>query len=225
MGMDDPAGKTITLWGVEGTIIGVVEDFQMTSMYDPTEPVIMRLRPGQTWEIFVRLSAAQTSEALAGFEKLYKKYNPEYPFEYRFMDAEFEDAYRSEIVIGTLSNVFAFVAILIACLGLFGLASFTAEQRTREIGIRKVLGTSIPNVVGLLSKEFMYLVGGAFILAAPVAYFMMNDWLDGFAFHTTLGVGVLAVAGVSALAIAWITVGYQAVRAAAVNPVMSLRSE
>ena len=188
-------------------------------------PVIFRLRPENTSILFVRIAAGQTSEALAGFEQIYKKFNPEYPFEYRFLDDQFEDAYRSEIVIGGLANVFAFVAILIACLGLFGLASFTAEQRTREIGIRKVLGASVSSVVALLSREFLMLVGGAFLVAAPIAYYVMNGWLDEFTFHTELGVGVLATAGASAILIAWMTVSYQAIRAAAANPVTSLRSE
>ncbi|MCH8247877.1 MAG: ABC transporter permease [Bacteroidetes bacterium] len=225
MGMENPVGEPISFWGREGTIVGVMEDFHMSSLYRPIMPVIFRLRPANTSILFVRIASGQTSEALAGFERIYKKFNPEYPFEYRFLDDQFEDAYRSEIVIGALANVFAFVAILIACLGLFGLASFTAEQRTREIGIRKVLGASVSSVVALLSREFLILVGGAFLVAAPIAYFVMNGWLNEFTFHTELGVGVLATAGASAILIAWMTVSYQAIRAAAANPVTSLRSD
>lgn len=225
MDMTDPVGQQISFWGREGTIVGVMEDFHMSSLYRPIMPVIFRLRPENTDILFVRIASGRTSEALATFEQLYKKFNPEYPFEYRFMDEQFEDAYRSEIVIGALANVFAFVAILIACLGLFGLASFTAEQRTREIGIRKVMGASVASVVVLLSREFLVLVGAAFLLAAPIAYIVMNRWLDDFAFHTELGVGILAATGVSVVLIALATVSYQAIRAAAANPVNSLRSE
>ena len=225
MGMDDPVGQQISFWGREGTIVGVMEDFHMTSMYRPITPVIFRLRPEDSGIVFVRVASSQTSEALAGFEKVFKTFNPEFPFDYEFLDANFEAAYTSEVVMGKLANLFAFVAIFIACLGLFGLASFTAEQRTREIGIRKVLGASVPNVVILLSREFIMLVGGAFILAAPFAYIMMNRWLDEFAFHTELGIGILAGAGISAIAIAWLTVSYQAIKTAVAAPVKSLRAD
>ena len=158
-------------------------------------------------------------------ERVFKAFNPEYPFEYRFMDEQFEDTYRSEIVIGTLANFFAFVAMLIACLGLFGLASFTAERRTKEIGIRKVMGASVSNIVVLLSRDFLLLVLGAFAVAAPISYFVMNDWLNDFAFHTDLGIGVLALAGIASVLIAGLTVSWQSIRAATANPVSSLRSE
>jgi len=225
MGMDDPVGRQISFWEVPGTIIGVMDDFHMGSMYNPIRPVIFRLRPEQTNAVYLRIDGARTREALAGLEELYARFNPEYPLNVRFMDEEFEESYRSEVVLGTLANVFAFVAIFIACLGLFGLASYTAEQRTKEIGIRKVLGASVPHVVGLMSREFLILVGAAFLLGAPVAYYAMNSWLSEFEYHTQLGVGVLIGAGILTLAIAWLTVGYQSVRAAVANPVDSLRSE
>lgn len=225
MGMEDPVGQQITMWGAEGTIVGMVKDFHMTSLYNPIEPVIFRLRPDQTWMLFVRVAGGETTEALAGLERVYKKFNPEYPFTYRFMDEQFEETYRSETVIGSLANFFAIVAIFIACLGLFGLASFTAEQRKKEIGIRKVLGASVPSVVALLSRDFLILVGGAFLIAATISYYLMNDWLSEFTFHTELGLGTLALAGVLALLIAGLTVSYQSIRAAVANPAVSLRSE
>ena len=175
--------------------------------------------------LFVRIAAGQTSDGLAGIERVYSKFNPEYPFTYRFMDEEFEETYQSEIVIGTLANYFAILAVFIACLGLYGLASFTAEQRTKEIGIRKVLGASVPNVVMHLSGEFILLVLGAFAVAAPIAHVVMNDWLGEFSFHVDFGVGILAIAGTAAVSIAWLTVSYQSFRAATANPVVSLRSE
>jgi len=225
MGMQDPVGQTIDFWGREGTIVGVMEDFNMGSMYRPIMPVIFRLRPEDTNILFVRIATDQTTDALAGLEKIYKTHNPEFPFEYQFMDDEFEAAYRTEAVMGSLANVFAFVAMFIACLGLFGLASFTAEQRTREIGIRKVLGASVPSVVALLSREFLLLVAAAFTMAAPIAYFMMDNWLNEFEFHTDLGLDVLLGAGLSALLIAGLTVSYQAIRTAVANPVHALKSD
>lgn len=225
MAMADPLGQTIQFKEQEGTIVGVMEDFHMSSMYRPITPVIFRLEPENTNILFVRLAGNQTKEALAGFEAVYKRFNPEYPFKVRFMDEEFERAYQSEIILGSLSNIFAFVAILIACLGLFGLASFTAEQRTREIGIRKVLGASVPRVVALLSREFLVLVGGAFLIAAPIAYVVMNNWLNEFEYHTELGAGVLVASGAAALIIAWLTVSYQAIKTAVANPVNALKAE
>jgi len=225
MGMEDPIGQRLTLWGDEGTIVGIMKDFHMRSLYRPIDPVIFRLNHESAQIMFVRLASNQTTEGIASLERVFKAFNPEFPFEYRFMDEEFEDTYRSEIVIGTLANFFAFVGVLIACLGLFGLASFTAEQRTKEIGIRKVMGASVSNVVGLLSREFLLLVLLAFAMAAPISYFVMNDWLNDFAFHTNLGVGVLAVAGIASILIAGLTVSWQAIRAATANPVVSLRSE
>lgn len=225
MGMDDPVGQRLTLWGDEGLIVGVVKDFHMRSLYGPIEPVIFRLAPESTWMLFVRLGAGQTEQGLASLERVYNKFNPEYPLTYRFLDDEYEQTYRSEIVIGTLANIFAIFAVVIACLGLFGLASFTAEQRRKEIGIRKVMGASVPGIVMLLSREFIVLVVGAYAVAAPIAYYVMTDWLQEFAFHTEISIGILAGAGILAVVIAWLTVSYQSVRAASANPVVSLRAE
>ncbi|HUF09273.1 MAG TPA: FtsX-like permease family protein [Rhodothermales bacterium] len=225
MGMDDPVGQALTLWGTEGEIVGVMKDFNMTTLYRPIEPVILRFDPDRTDILYVRIAAHQTGDALAGLEHVYSKFNPEYPFEYRFLDEEFEDNYRSEIVIGSLANFFAFVALLIACLGLFGLASFTAEQRTKEIGVRKVLGASVASVVTLLSKEFLLLVGAAFVVAAPLSYYLMSDWLSEFEYHADFGTGILLAAGLGAMIVAWLTVSYQSMKVATANPVVALRSE
>ncbi len=225
MGMDNPVGQRLTLWGREGSIIGVVKDFHMQSLYRPIEPVIMRLSPQRTWIVYVRIEAGQTREALAALETVHNKFNPEYPFNCRFLDDEFEQTYRSETVIGTLANIFAVLAILIACLGLLGLASFTAEQRVKEIAIRKVLGASVLKIVMMLSREFILLVVGAYAFAAPIAYYLMSKWLEDFAFHTEISIGILASAGILSVLIAWLNVGYQSIRAGMANPVVSLRSE
>jgi putative ABC transport system permease protein len=225
MGMKDPVGQRLAFWSREGQIIGVVKDFHMTSLYAPIEPTIIRLAPNDTWRLFVRTQAGQTEAALASLEAVYKKFNPAYPFAYEFLDASFEQTYRSEMVIGTLARTFAVLAVFIACMGLFGLASFTAEQRTKEVGIRKVMGASVANLVVLLSRDFIVLVLIAFVLTAPVAYYVAVAWLGNFAYHVALDAQVFAVAGVAALLIAWLTVGYQSVRAAVANPVRALRTE
>ena len=225
MGMDKPIGKRLTLWDREGIIVGVVKDFHTTSLYNPIQPVIMRLSPGGASIMFVRLRAGREAEAVNAIERNYKAFNPEYPLNYRFMDDEFEETYRSETVIATLSNYFAILTILIACFGLFGLAAFMAEQRRKEIGIRKVLGASASSVVFLFSKEFVLLVAWAFMIAAPISFFLMTEWLNGFAYHTDFGVLTLLGAGIISVLIAWLTVSFQSIRAATVNPVVAIRSE
>lgn len=225
MSMDNPVGQQIRFWGVEGTIVGVMKDFHLNSMYRAIEPTILRLRPEDTGIIMMRIAGSRTSEALEEFGELYAEFNPEYPLNVRFMDEEFEESYQTEIMIGSLANVFAAIAIFIACLGLFGLASFTAEQRTREIGIRKVLGASVPSVVTLLSREFLVLVLIAFVIGAPIAWSVMNGWLDMFAYRTEIGFGVIVVTAIVTLAIAGLTVSYQAIRSAMANPVNAIRSE
>ncbi|MEE2993051.1 MAG: FtsX-like permease family protein [Gemmatimonadota bacterium] len=225
MGMEDPAGQPLTVWDEKGVIIGRVKDFHMQSLYSPIEPVIIRLAPASTGILFIRIATGQTEQALTVLEAVYKKFNPEYPFTFRFLADEYEQTYRSETVIGTLANLSAILTILIACLGLFGLASFTAEQRRKEIGIRKVLGASITKIVMLLSREFILLVVAAYVVSAPIAYYVMSDWLTGFTFHTEISIGILAGAGIGSVLTAWLTVSYQAIRAATTNPVKSLQSE
>ena len=225
MGMDDPIGQRLAVWGEEGHVIGMVKDFHMRSLYREIEPVIMRLDPASTSILFVRITAGYTRQSLADLESVYKEFNPQYPFNCRFMDDEFEQTYRSETVISSLANIFTVLAILIACLGLLGLASFTAEQRTKEISIRKVLGSSILNIIMLLSKEFILLVIAAYVAALPIAFYIISNWLEDFAFHTTISVGTLIGAGVLSVLIAWLNVSYQSIRAARTNPVKSLRAE
>lgn len=225
MGMDDPLGQTVTMWGDKGTIIGVVRDFNMQSLYGGIDPVVFRLDPDNSWYAFIRIAAGRTTEGLASLEQVYNRFNPAYPLDYRFMDDQYRHMYRSESVIGTLANWFAVLAVVIACLGLFGLASFTAEQRTKEIGIRKTMGASAASVVLLLSREYVTLVAGAFLLAAPVAWLAMSRWLDAFAFHVDFGVGILALSGFLAVAIAALTVSQQSLRAAGTDPAVALRTE
>ncbi|MEP0547445.1 MAG: ABC transporter permease [Rhodothermales bacterium] len=225
MGMENPLGQDLALWGREGQIVGVVKDFHIRSLYAPIEPTILRLEPEYSDFLYVRTAAGETAAALASLEAVYARFNPGYPFETTFLDEEYERMYQGELVVGTLANFFAGVAISIACLGLFGLAAYTAERRRKEIGVRKVLGASVGGVVTLLSRDFVRLVLIGFALAAPLAWWLMNRWLDGFAYRVDLGAGVFLVAGAAALVIALAAVSGQALRAATADPVESLRYE
>lgn len=176
--------------------------------------------------IIIKLSAQErTNDALAKVESIFKKYNPSGSFDYSFVNLEYGKKFSEVERIGKIASFFATLAILISCLGLFGMASFVAEQRTKEIGVRKVLGASVLNVWGLLSKEFIVLVFIAFIIASPVAYYYMHGWLQGYEYRTDLSWWIFAVAGLGAFALTLITVSFQAIKAALANPVKSLRSE
>ena len=225
MGMEDPVGQQLTLWEQEGPIIGLVDDFHSRSLYTAINPVIIRFAPRNARNLFIRMEAGKTAEALAGLETVHEQFNPGYPFAYRSLEAGYEQLYRSETVLGTLANVFAGIAVFISCLGLFGLAAFTAEQRTKEIGVRKVLGASVPSIVVLLSREFTRLVLIAFVVAAPLAYLVMHRWLNDFAYRIDIPWMFFLIAGLLAIVIAWLTVGYQSIKVARTDPVKTLRYE
>jgi hypothetical protein len=226
IGYKDPIGKPLW-WGKrEGKIIGIVKDFHFASMHQAIEPIIIALDDKRQWgTMLVRIEKGKTSEALAGLEKIYKTLNPKFPFTYRFSDLEFEKLYKSEQLVSRLANYFAFLAIFISCLGLFGLTIFTAEQRIKEIGVRKVLGATVPNIFSLLSSNFLKPVVIAMFLAFPVAWYMMNNWLQDFAYKIDIEWWMFAIAGLLTIAIALLTVSYQSIRAALSNPVKSLRTE
>lgn len=227
IGFKDPIGKPITFWGNKGTIIGVLKDFHFNSLHEPIRPMVLRL-VGNQWGasyILARINAGQTKEGLAGLEKLCKELNPKFPFTYKFSDEEYAKLYRSEQMVDQFANYFAVLAIFISCLGLLGLVTFTAEQRTKEFGIRKVLGASPVAVFKLLSKEFLVLVTIAILVASPVAWFFMQNWLLDYAYKIDMSWWMFVVAGIAALLIALITVSFQSVRAALANPITSLRSE
>jgi ABC-type antimicrobial peptide transport system permease subunit len=226
IGYKDPIGKPLTMWGMKGTIVGVLKDFHFASLHDPIKPIIFRNGENSTWgNILVRTEAGKTKEAIASLEKICKDLNPKFPFTYSFSDEEYQKLYKSEKIVGKLSSYFAFLGIFISCLGLLGLAMFTAEQRTKEIGIRKVLGASIASLFTLLSREFILLVVIAMAIATPLAWWAMHNWLQGFAYKVPIEIWVFAVAGVLAILIALITVSFQAIKAAVANPVKSLRTE
>ena len=225
MGLQDPIGRRFSVMGTNGQIVGVVKDFDTESIRAEVKPLVMYSLPEYNTIVHVKTTGKKTTQAIAAAERLWKQYNPEYPLEYTFVDEAYDRLYRSEERIGALFRFFAGVAIVISCLGLFGLATFTAEQRTKEIGIRKVLGASVTSIVALLSKDFLKLVLIAIIVATPIAWYAMNEWLADFAYKIDISWWVFALAGWLALGIALLTVSFQAVKAALMNPVKSLRSE
>ncbi|MFZ2904867.1 MAG: ABC transporter permease [Cyclobacteriaceae bacterium] len=226
MGLKDPVGKRVKLWDeYDLEIIGVVKDFHFQSLHEEVKPLFFVLNQQNTWNVMIRLEGGKEKETLDALGKLYTSFNPGFAFEYSFQDAEYARQYAAEQRVASLSSYFALFAILISCLGLFGLAAFTAERRLKEIGIRKALGSSSSNIVMLLSGDFTKMVVVSIALALPFSYYMLNQWLDRFAFHVELTAWYFVIAGVLALFIAWITVASQAIRAARVNPVKCLRSE
>jgi putative ABC transport system permease protein len=226
MNMKDPIGKVVNLWGDKNLeIIGVVKDFHFQSLHDVVNPLFFILNPKNTWTLMIRLEGGKEKETLANLTKFYTAYNPGFTFEYQFQDQEYARQYAAEQRVATLSGYFASMAILISCLGLFGLAAFTAERRLKEIGIRKALGSSSTKIVLLLSGDFTKMVLLSILLGLPVSYWLLSQWLERFAFHIDLGVGYFVIAGSIALLIAWLTVASQAIKAASVNPVNCLRTE
>jgi len=226
IGFQHPIGQTVTWGNHQGKVIGVLKDFHFNSMHEAIEPLIMRLDENWNWgTILVRIRAGRTKEAIADLQKICKELNPKFPFTYQFSDLEYAKLYTSERVVSRLANIFAFLAIFISCLGLFGLATFTAEQRTKEIGVRKVLGASVSNIVALLSTNFLKPIAIAFLIAFPAAWYAMNDWLQHYAYKIDLEWWMFVLAGLLTVCIALITVGYQSIKASIANPVKSLRTE
>ncbi|HTD94425.1 MAG TPA: ABC transporter permease, partial [Chitinophagaceae bacterium] len=209
------------------TVVGVINDFHTYSLQHKVEPLVMIMPPSDPSKdnLYVRIARGKTTEAIAFLDKVYRQFDSKSPIEYHFLDKNFAKQYSAEEKQGQIALVFTILAVLIACLGLFGLATFTAAQRTKEIGIRKVLGASVHSIVGILSKEFIKLVLIASVIAFPIAWWTMNRWLDDFAYKAPIGAWVFLVAGLLALCIAVITVSFQAIRAALANAVKSLRAE
>lgn len=225
MHLKNPVGQQISLWGKQGMVIGLMKNFHLQSLHRTIEPLIVYFESQPRGNAVIKLQVGKTQRALAVLQNAYKDANPTYPFLYEFADDAYRQQYKSETVIGKLITYFALLAILISCLGLFGLATYTAEQRTKEIGVRKVLGASVASIVALLSKDFLKLVLIAIIIASPIAWYAMNEWLADFAYKIDISWWVFALAGGLAVGIALLTVSFQSVKAALMNPVKSLRSE
>jgi ABC-type antimicrobial peptide transport system permease subunit len=225
MGLKEAVGTKIKLWGQEKTILGVMKDFHTASIHQPISPLIFNCEPNNVSMAMVRIEAGSERKTIDNLTAFYSKENPEYALNLQFLDETFHAQYLTEERTLTLARYFAYLTILISCLGLFGLAAFETERRTKEIGIRKVLGANTKGLVALLSKDFLKLVAIAIVLASPVAYYLMNKWLGDFAYRISIGWWVFVLAGVLALLIALLTVSFQAIRAAISNPVKSLRTE
>ena len=226
MGLENPVGKIIRLWDkYDLEILGVVKDFHFQSLHSEVNPLFFRLNPRNTWNIMIRLEAGKEKETLAALEKFYRDFNPGFSFEYQFQDEEYSKQYAAEQRVATLSFYFATMAILISCLGLFGLAAFTAERRTKEIGVRKALGSSSTDIVLLLSGDFTKMVLISIVVGLPVSYYLLSHWLERFAFHVELSYQYFLGAGLIALVTAWLTVASQAIKAANLNPVICLRDQ
>ncbi|MDR2234241.1 MAG: ABC transporter permease [Tannerella sp.] len=229
MGFEDPIGEEVEPWSGKVHVVGVIKDFILHSPYEPTVPMIIvgsGANSGMLRTLHIRLNQANpTADNLAKAEAIFKQYNPAYPFEYQFIDDEYARKFQQEQTIGSISTLFAVLTIFIACLGLFALVAYMAETRKKEIGIRKVLGASVGNVMILLSKEFLIMVLVSIAIASPVAWWAMSRWLTSFAYRTNIPWWLFVVVGVISLGIALLTVGFQAVKAATVNPVESIKVE
>jgi putative ABC transport system permease protein len=223
---EDIIGKRFSQWGRDGSIIGVVKDFNYVSLHDQVEPLTLRLEPKwSTSFLALELKTTDLPAALSQIEDTWKQVAPHRPFLYSFLDDSFNRQYQADVRFGKVFGVFAVLAIFIACLGLFGLAAWTAERRIKEIGIRRVLGASFAQIISLLSADFMKLVAVAIVIATPLAWYVMSRWLESFAFQTEIRWWVFALAGLMATLIALITVSFQSAKAASMNPAKSLRSE
>jgi ABC-type antimicrobial peptide transport system permease subunit len=226
IGLKNPIGKIIRWENKPYTVIGVVEDLLVQSPYKPVRPSLFHISTQQQNVFIIRMNPSwSANQSLSKIEAVFKKYDPAMPFKADFVDEEFAKKFGNEKRIGKLATFFAILAIFISCLGLFGLASFVAEQRTKEIGIRKVLGASVVNVWQMLSKDFLILVIISCVIATPLAYYYMNNWLQKYDYRTTITWWVFAIAISGALVITLLTVSFQAIKAAIANPVKSLRTE
>jgi len=208
------------------TVIGVTDNVVMGSPFEPVDPMMVYFDPGAANSISIRLKASSAvNRTLGSIETIFNKYNPAYPFEYRFVDEEFGKKFIAEELVNKLTNIFAGLAIFICCIGLAGLASFTIEKRIREIGIRKVLGASVQQLLLLISKEFLKLVLIAFVIAVPLTWWFMNNWLDKYTYRVSISIWLFGIVGVIVLLLTLIVVSLNTIRAAISNPVKSLRTE
>jgi ABC-type antimicrobial peptide transport system permease subunit len=228
LGIRDPKdaiGKMINVNGKTCPIVGVVKDFHTNSLRDPIDGIVLTTAKWGYGLLNLKIDLRKKKEVVAAMQSIWNKAFPEFTFEYNFMDQSVTDYYKQENQVSQLYKIFSGIAIFISCLGLYGLISFMAIQRRKEIGIRKVLGAPVKTIVILLSKEFTILVIIAFLIAAPIAWYFMQKWLQTYTFHIHIGIWFFAITILSSICIAWLTVGYTAIKAAIANPVKSLRTE
>jgi len=225
MGLKDPVGTPFEMWFGKGKIIGVVKDFNNQNFRGAIDPLVFSYYPSNTWRLFVKLDGHNLDESIKNLETLYKKFEPVYPFRYSFLDQHFNQLYQQETTTGKLAICFTVIAVFISCLGLFGLASFTAERRTKELGVRKVLGASVSDLVRLLCGDFTKLVLLALVVGTPVAYYLTHIFLSQYVYRTEIHFWIFGITAVVILALAIFTVIFQSLKAAITNPVNSLRTE
>ena len=224
IGFQDPVGQIVNLWGEDREVIGVVKDFHFESLKEKVKPAFLKYDPGFAQKVMVRIESNDQNASIAGITEVYEKFTGQ-PLSYSFMDEDYQSLYASEQRASDLAKYFGTTAIFLSCLGLFGLAAFTAEKRKKEIGVRKVMGASLVSILTLVSKDFIALILVSILIAVPVAWYFANSWLQSYAFQTDLSWWIFAGSGVLLIVISLITVGYQAYKAASANPVESLRSE
>jgi len=227
MNLQDPIGKSFSIFGMPGKIVGIVKNFHHMTMHDKIEPLTIMKSPNFYWlsSLVVRIDSDNIENTISFIETKWKEIAPDMPFVYRFLDEDFERMYTLERRLAQMLNYFSIFAIVIACLGLLGLVAFAAEQRTKEIGIRKVLGANSKDVIKLLGKDFVKLIVVANIIAIPISYFVMDLWLEDFAYRVSIGIGVFFISSLIVFLIASVTVIIQSVKAAVSNPVDSLKYE
>ncbi|UAM98891.1 ABC transporter permease [Polaribacter litorisediminis] len=226
MNMEDPIGQSLSFWGNSGTIVGVVKDFHFSSMKESIFPLIIRSEGYAEFNTaFIKYTTDNVEQTLASLESLHSRLNPAFPFEYKFMDSEYDKLYKSESMFYTLSTFFSILAILISCLGLFGLVIFTAEQRTKEIGMRKVVGASVFEITSLITKDFIKLILVGIVIGVPIAWYFMNTWLTDYEYRIDMPWWIFIATGVLIISISLLTISYESIKAALANPVKSLRNE
>jgi putative ABC transport system permease protein len=225
MNLKNPIGQQITNGWQHATVIGVVEDFNFETMKQTVGPLCLTTNNNTATIISVKINSADAKNTIAAVAAAWKSFVPSQPFRYTFLDESFTNMYADVKRVGSIFNSFAVLAIIIACLGLFALSAFMAEQRNKEIGIRKVLGASVSSITAMLSRDFIKLVAIAIVIASPFAWWAMNKWLQDFAYKIDISWWMIAAAGFTAIVIALVTVSFQSVKAALMNPTKSLRSE
>ena len=225
MGISDPIGKKIMFGNSERKIVGVTKNFHFNSLRETIRPFILYLSPSETMLVMAKISAGKEQQTIARIRDFYKIFNPGYSFDYQFLDYDFHVQYASEKLVSELARYFAMLAIIISCLGLFGLAAFTADRRRKEISLRKVLGATVTNIVAMLTIDFLILVLIAICIAFPAAWWLMDKWLQNFAYHISISLDIFVGTGIMILLIALLTIGYQSIRAAIMNPAQSLKSD
>jgi putative ABC transport system permease protein len=225
MGWTEPVGKKVTLGNfIDGRVIGVMQDYHQTGMYNAIESLLLIWRPVNN-VIYLKLSGTETAKTLSFIESKWKEIFPDQPFVYTYLTERFNGQFQADEKRGKIFTIFTILAILIACLGLFGLASYMVEQRTKEIGIRKVFGANENTILGLISKDFLILVSIGILIAIPVSYYFMSNWLKDYVYRTSIGVPLLIIAASLTILITFITISYKAYQAAIMNPAQALKTE